>query len=165
MFDCLYLNYPYLLSGQNKVQFVPTLVGLILEMTLIPEPELRKATIPIFFDMMQCEFYSSKYEIESYGDTKRDSSHIKANFADFENEMIVKLDALFEGGKGDEEYRKMFHDTMIELCAQHTTMNEEGIKFVKIVSRLMESLLEYRSIITDENKENTMSRTVNLLVS
>nr|XP_023027433.1 dedicator of cytokinesis protein 1-like [Leptinotarsa decemlineata] len=38
--------------GQNKVQFVPSLVGLILEMTLIPEPVLRKATIQIFFDMM-----------------------------------------------------------------------------------------------------------------
>lgn len=151
--------------GQNKVQFVPSLVGLILEMTLIPEPELRKATIPIFFDMMQCEFYSSKFEMESYGDTKRDSSHMKANFSQFENEMIVKLDALFEGGKGDEDYKKMFHDLMIALCKQHTTMHEDGIKFVKIVSRLMESLLEYRSIITDENKENTMSRTVNLLVS
>ncbi|KAJ8938703.1 hypothetical protein NQ318_007991 [Aromia moschata] len=145
--------------GQNKVQFVPSLVGLILEMTLIPEPELRKATIPIFFDMMQCEFYSSRYEIESFGDTKRDSSHIKANFSDFENEMIVKLDALFEGGKGDVEYKSLFHDIMIELCAQHTTMHEDGIKFVKIVSRLMESLLEYRSIIVDENKENTMSCT------
>lgn len=134
-------------------------------MTLIPEPELRKATIPIFFDMMQSEFYSSKYEIESFGDTKRDSSHIKQNFAAFENEMIVKLDALFEGGKGDQEYKEMFHDTMKELCSKHTIMNEEGNKFVEIVSRLMESLLEYRSIITDENKENTMSRTVNLLVS
>ncbi|VEN37349.1 unnamed protein product [Callosobruchus maculatus] len=149
--------------GQNKVQFVPSLVGLILEMTLIPETELRKATIPIFFDMMQCEFYSSRFEVESYGDTKRDSSHIKANFNDFENEMIVKLDVLFEGGKGDYEYKKLFHDIMLELCAKHTTMHEEGTKFVKIVSRLMESLLEYRSIIIDENKENTMSCTVNLL--
>lgn len=134
-------------------------------MTLIPEPELRKATIQIFFDMMQCEFYSSRYEIESYGDTKRDSSHIKANFSDFENEMIVKLDALFEGGKGDHDYKNMFHDIMVDLCSKHTTMNEEGVKFVKIVSRLMESLLEYRSIIIDENKESTMSCTVNLLVS
>ncbi|CAH1170856.1 unnamed protein product [Phaedon cochleariae] len=149
--------------GQNKVQFVPSLVGLILEMTLIPEPELRQATIQIFFDMMQCEFYSSKFENESYGNTKRDSSHIKANFSDFENEMIVKLDALFEGGKGDHEYKNMFHDIMIALCSQHTTMNEEGVKFVKIVSRLMESLLEYRDIIIDENKDNTMSCTVNLL--
>lgn len=151
--------------GQNKVQFVPSLVGLILEMTLIPEIELRKATIPIFFDMMQCEFYSSRYETESFGDTKRDSSHIKGSFANFENEMIVKLDALFEGGKGDIDYKNLFHDLMMDLCAKHTTMHEDGIKFVKIVARLMESLLEYRHIITDENKENTMSCTVNLLVS
>lgn len=149
--------------GQYKVQFVPSLVGLILEMTLIPEAELRKATIPIFFDMMQCEFYSSRLELESYGDTRRDSSHIKANFNDFENEMIVKLDALFEGGRGDNEYKQLFYTIMIELCVQHTTMHEEGVKFVKIVSRLMESLLEYRHIISDDNKENTMSCTVNLL--
>lgn len=32
------------------------MVGPILEVTLVPEPELRKATIPIFFDMMQCEY-------------------------------------------------------------------------------------------------------------
>lgn len=31
------------------------MVGPMLEMTLVPEIELRKATIPIFFDMMQCE--------------------------------------------------------------------------------------------------------------
>ncbi|XP_031352316.1 dedicator of cytokinesis protein 1-like isoform X2 [Photinus pyralis] len=149
--------------GQYKVQFVPSLVGSILEMTLIPEVELRKATIPIFFDMMQCEFYSSRYEMESYGDTKRDSSHIKANFCDFENEMIAKLDILVEGGRGDEHFKNLFHDIMIDLCSQHTTMKDDGIKFVKMVSRLMERLLEYRSIITDENKENRMSCTVNLL--
>lgn len=32
------------------------MVGPILEMTLIPEAELRKATIPIFFDMIFCEY-------------------------------------------------------------------------------------------------------------
>lgn len=31
------------------------MVGPILEMTLIPEEELRRATIPIFFDMITCE--------------------------------------------------------------------------------------------------------------
>ena len=34
------------------------MVGPILEMTLIPEPDLRRATVPIFFDMMQCELHS-----------------------------------------------------------------------------------------------------------
>lgn len=32
------------------------MVGPILEMTLVPELELRKSTIPIFFDMMLCEY-------------------------------------------------------------------------------------------------------------
>lgn len=79
--------------GQHKILFVPGLVGAILEMALIPETELRKATIPIFFDMMQCEFYSSRI-VEGYGDTKRDPAHIKANFTEYENEMIAKLDIL-----------------------------------------------------------------------
>ena len=35
--------------------FVPTLVGPFLEVTLVPETELRKATLPIFLDMMECE--------------------------------------------------------------------------------------------------------------
>lgn len=48
------------LKGQHKIKFIPEMVGPILEMTLIPETELRKATIPIFFDMMQCEFHSTR---------------------------------------------------------------------------------------------------------
>lgn len=47
-------------AGQHKIKFIPEMVGPILEMTLIPETELRKATIPIFFDMMQCEFHSTR---------------------------------------------------------------------------------------------------------
>jgi dedicator of cytokinesis protein 3 len=31
------------------------MVGPFLEVTLVPEPELRKATLHIFFDMMECE--------------------------------------------------------------------------------------------------------------
>ncbi|XP_063232451.1 dedicator of cytokinesis protein 1 isoform X3 [Bacillus rossius redtenbacheri] len=148
--------------GQNKIFFVPGLVGSFLEMTLIPETELRKATIPMFFDMMQCEFYSSRFG-EGYGDTKRDSTHIKANFSEFENEMIAKLDILVEGGRGDGQYKELFFSIMMSQCDKHCTMREQGIKFVKTVTRLMERLLEYRSIITDENKENRMSCTVNLL--
>ncbi|XP_060530077.1 dedicator of cytokinesis protein 1 isoform X2 [Cylas formicarius] len=149
--------------GQNKIQFVPSIVGLMLEMTLIPERELRRATMPIFFDMMQCEFYSSRLRYESYGDTKRDSSHIKANFNEFENEMIVKLDALFEGGKGDIQYKSSFDTVMTDLCGQHTAMRDQGVRFVKTVCRLMENLLEYRDIIYSDNKENIMSCIVNLL--
>uniref|UniRef100_A0A8C6KGM2 Dedicator of cytokinesis 2 n=1 Tax=Nothobranchius furzeri TaxID=105023 RepID=A0A8C6KGM2_NOTFU len=41
--------------GSHKICFIPGMVGPILEMTLIPEEELRRATIPIFFDMISCE--------------------------------------------------------------------------------------------------------------
>ncbi len=47
------------LSGLHKMKFIPAMVGPILEATLVPEPELRKATIPIFFDMMRCEHHFS----------------------------------------------------------------------------------------------------------
>lgn len=40
----------------------------------------------------------------------------------------------------------------------------QGIRFVKIVTGLLEHLLEYRTVINDENKENRMNCTVNLLV-
>ena len=59
------------ISGQHKYAFIPSLVGPVLEMTLIPEMELRKKTIPIFFDMMQCEFMSG---------TQTGSKTIKKNF-------------------------------------------------------------------------------------
>lgn len=54
---------------------MPHLVSPFLEMTLIPEEELRKSTIPIFFDMMQSEFYSSR---DGLGDT----ATIKYNFSE-----------------------------------------------------------------------------------
>lgn len=47
------------LTGSHKICFIPGMVGPILEMTLIPEEELRRATIPIFFDMITCEHQHS----------------------------------------------------------------------------------------------------------
>lgn len=149
--------------GEHKTLFVPQLVGSILEMSLIPETELRKATIPIFFDMMQCEYYESKFISESYGDTKRNNTHFKGNFNDFEKEMIEKLDILIESGRGDAEYKDLFYEIMMNLCREHNTLKAEGEAFVKIVSQLLERLFEYRCIINDESKENQMASTVSLL--
>uniref|UniRef100_A0A8C3LVL4 Dedicator of cytokinesis 5 n=1 Tax=Chrysolophus pictus TaxID=9089 RepID=A0A8C3LVL4_CHRPC len=75
--------------GPHKIKFIPAMVGPILEVTLVPEPELRKATIPIFFDMMQCEYNFSG----------------NRNFHMFENELITRLDQEVEGGRGDEQYK------------------------------------------------------------
>ncbi|XP_078053338.1 dedicator of cytokinesis protein myoblast city isoform X1 [Augochlora pura] len=148
--------------GQHKILFVPALVGAILEMALIPESELRKATIPIFFDMMQCEYYSSRI-VEGYGDTKRDATHIKANFTEYENEMIAKLDILVEGGRGDEQFRTLWTQVMGDHCENHSTMREQGLRFVDTISKLMERLLQYRDIIHSESQEHRMLCIVNLL--
>lgn len=149
--------------GEHKTHFVPHLVGSILEMSLIPELELRKATIPIFFDMMQCEYYSSKHINESYGDTKRNNTHYKGNFSDFEKEMIEQLDVLVEGGRGDHEYKDLFYEIMMNSCREHNTLRHDGENFVVMVTKLLERLLEYRCIINDESKENRMACTVSLL--
>ncbi|KAM7361679.1 dedicator of cytokinesis protein myoblast city isoform 1-T2 [Cochliomyia hominivorax] len=149
--------------GEHKPKFVPQLVEPILEMSMIPEVELRKATIPIFFDMMQCEYYSSKLILDSYGDTKRNNTHYKANFNDFETEMIEKLDILIGAGKGDVEYKELFAEILLEKCNAHNILNTEGTKFVNMVTKLMDRLLEYRCIIQDESKENRMACTFSLL--
>lgn len=72
--------YIYIHIGKNQIKFVPEMIGPFLEMTLIPEVELRKATIPIFFDMMQCEFYSYKPISTHQDDLHYSGREIKCNF-------------------------------------------------------------------------------------
>lgn len=48
---------------------------------MLPDVELRKATIPIFFDMMQCEFYSLRdQEKDLPPDMARNDQKIKKRF-------------------------------------------------------------------------------------
>uniref|UniRef100_A0A5F8G9N0 Dedicator of cytokinesis 5 n=1 Tax=Monodelphis domestica TaxID=13616 RepID=A0A5F8G9N0_MONDO len=133
--------------GPHKIKFIPSMVGPILEVTLTPETELRKATIPIFFDMMQCEFNFS-------------GNH---NFQMFENELITKLDQEVEGGRGDEQYKVLLEKLLLEHCRKHKYLASSGEVFALLVSSLLENLLDYRTIMHDESKENRMSCTVNVL--
>lgn len=41
--------------GEHKLDFIPSMVGPFLEVTLVPELALRKATLTVFYDMIQCE--------------------------------------------------------------------------------------------------------------
>ena len=53
-----------------------------------------------------------------------------------------------------------------ELFSRHPLLKEEGIRFVELVTKLMERLLDYRTVISvDDNIDNRMSCTVNVLVS
>lgn len=77
--------------GEHKLNFIPSMVGPFLEVTLVPEPALRKATLSVFYDMIHCEQAS------------------RSNFRLVESELIDKLDLLISENKGDEEYRELFN--------------------------------------------------------
>ncbi|KTF96822.1 hypothetical protein cypCar_00028607 [Cyprinus carpio] len=132
--------------GKNKICFIPGMVGPILEMTLIPEEELRRATIPIFFDMMQCE--------------ENHSGHFKK----FENEIILKLDHEVEGGGGDERYMELLQSILLECAQGRPQLLTEVQHFVNLVTGLLERLLDYRSVMSEDSRNNRMSCTVNLLL-
>lgn len=76
--------------GNHKLHFIPSMVGPFLEITLVPEPALRKATLSVFYDMMQCE------------------QAARGSFRLVESELIDKLDLLISENKGDDEYRELF---------------------------------------------------------
>ncbi|XP_035496303.1 dedicator of cytokinesis protein 5 isoform X1 [Scophthalmus maximus] len=133
--------------GPHKMRFIPAMVGPILEVTLVPEPELRKATIPIFFDMMQCEH----------------NFNPGRTFEMFENELITKLDQEVEGGQGDEQYKVLLEKTLLEHCRRHRYLSQSGEELALLLSSLLENLLAYRTITHDESPEHRMSCTVNVL--
>ncbi|XP_068180969.1 dedicator of cytokinesis protein 2 [Antennarius striatus] len=131
--------------GTHKICFIPGMVGPILEMTLIPEEELRRATIPIFFDMIICE-----------------NQHF-GNFHKFENEIILKLDHEVEGGGGDERYMQLLETILLDCAAEKPTLSPQVQHFVALVKGLLIRLLDYRTVMSDDSRNNRMSCTVNLL--
>ena len=144
------------LSG-NKILFVPSMVGPFLEMTLIPDPQLRRETLPIFFDMIQCEFFEPLPSPWSTGvfDLKRirpwdilvrsefltSNGSVRGTFVRMESEVITQLDKLVEGGKGDKEFTDLFKEIIGGLCESHQLLFDTGCKFVSVVVSLMKRLL------------------------
>lgn len=97
------------LGESKRNRFVPNMVGTFLDMAFVPEPDVRRSTIPIFFDMMHCEF-----------DALHDKNS-RGSFEQVEDELIRKVVDGFEGGKGDVEFRDIFYGTMEELCKNNRT--------------------------------------------
>lgn len=137
------------LLGKHKSDFIPDLVGPFLEMTLIPHSDLRRATIPIFFDMIWCEYEQNM------------------NFTLVESEIISKLDVLIEGGRGDIQYKELFYKILLDLfnkCQKEPEFREDGSRFVELIAKLMEILLDYRTVVLGgDNIDNRMSCTVSVL--
>ncbi|OQV18060.1 Dedicator of cytokinesis protein 1 [Hypsibius exemplaris] len=158
--------------GSHKRNFVPDLVASLLDMSLIPVEELRMAIIPIFFDMMQCEFrltksvHSTEPQQMTAGRRLQDEYWIiQGKFAAFETNMIKSLDVFIEGGRGDSDYAVLFEEIMKERCNNNSQMRELSLRFVDQLVKQMKLLLEYRDVMTspDVDIESRMCCTVNLL--
>uniref|UniRef100_A0A8C2KJC0 Dedicator of cytokinesis 4 n=1 Tax=Cyprinus carpio TaxID=7962 RepID=A0A8C2KJC0_CYPCA len=140
--------------GDYKLNLIPTLIGPFMEVTLVPQLDLRNVLIPIFHDMMDCEQRRS------------------GNFKQVEAKLIDKLDGLMSEGKGDETYRELFNN-IIPLFGpypsllkkiERETWRESGVSHIATVTRLMERLLDYRDCMKiGEVDGKTMGCTVNLL--
>uniref|UniRef100_A0A8B9LN99 Dedicator of cytokinesis 4b n=1 Tax=Astyanax mexicanus TaxID=7994 RepID=A0A8B9LN99_ASTMX len=136
VFSSIFISFFFLLSspGEHKLNFIPAMIGPFLEVTLVPQPDLRNVMIPIFHDMMDWEQRRS------------------GNFKQVEAKLIDKLDSLMSEGKGDETYRELFN-SIIPLFGpypsllkkiERETWRESGISLIATVTRLMERLLDYR---------------------
>uniref|UniRef100_A0A4W3GY78 Dedicator of cytokinesis 3 n=1 Tax=Callorhinchus milii TaxID=7868 RepID=A0A4W3GY78_CALMI len=130
--------------GENKIHFIPGMIGPFLGVTLVPQIEVRNVMIPIFHDMMDWE------------------QRKNGNFKQVEAELIDKLDSLVSEGKGDENYRELFslltqlfgpYPSLLEKIEQET-WRETGVSFVLSVTRLMERLLDYRECMKGDETEN-----------
>ncbi|KAJ8411271.1 hypothetical protein AAFF_G00172770 [Aldrovandia affinis] len=111
--------------GEHKLNFIPAMIGPFLEVTLVPQPDLRHVMIPIFHDMMDWEQRRS------------------GNFKQVEAKLIDKLDSLMSEGRGDETYRELFNSILLKKI-ERETWRESGFSLIATVTRLMERLLDYR---------------------
>ena len=123
-----------------QVKFVPFLIGPFVSMTLVPQSDLRKATMPIFFDMMEAEMKSC------------------TNFKQVEDALFHHLDEQVSAGRGDEDYRWLLSKVLTERCQRHPSLADTGITFGESLTGLLERLLDYRSV--GHGEENRFKRTV-----
>ena len=132
----------------DQIQLVPSLVGPLLELILVPLRDIRQTIVPVLIDMMEVE------------------QRIKGSFKQMETELIDKLDMLINENREDEEYHEVFNSLMLDLTQQLESPGQEcpGSMFVSSVSTLLERLLDYRGTLEgDHNRNKRMTCTVNLL--
>ncbi|KAK3780750.1 hypothetical protein RRG08_001856 [Elysia crispata] len=132
--------------GPNKQHLMLDMIGPFLRVTMIPQAELRKATIPIFFDIMECEY------------------KIKNHLRRVEGRMIQELDALVIDHNGDAEYKSLFCKVLLDKVEAEPELQEEGKRFVFSITDLLERLLDYRETMDrEEQRDAKMHCTFNIL--
>ena len=135
-FSSLYRNS----LGSHKRSFVPDLVPSLLDLSLIPVEDLRVAIIPLFYDMLQCEYrtprsvHATEPQPMAMATVTRRDLHehrrIHGTVAEFETTMVKSLDVYIEGGRGDADYVRLFEQLMQERCHQNVQLKDEGFRLV-----------------------------------
>ncbi|KIH65514.1 hypothetical protein ANCDUO_04164, partial [Ancylostoma duodenale] len=139
------------LTPVQKMAYIPRLVGAFLKVALVEDDETREATIPIFFDMMQCEFHSCVED--------------RKNFKKFSDELTAQLDSLVDQDRGTRAFQEQFTKILTSQCQSDKELwDGGGRELIDRVDRLLGHLFEYRLVReTSDCMENGMSRTVQLL--
>ncbi|XP_065184733.1 dedicator of cytokinesis protein 2-like isoform X1 [Sycon ciliatum] len=136
------------LATEQKQLFLPWIVGPFMDMSLIREHEIRCGTIPVFYDLMVCEFVQT-------GDYRQVSA-----------ECIDKLDVHVSGaGKGDDAYMDLLYPILSGLCNKNRELMQAGaLEFVENLTQLLGRLLDFRNLQDgDEYSISRMQTIFNLL--
>ncbi|XP_068625429.1 dedicator of cytokinesis protein 1 [Battus philenor] len=126
--------------GEHKRSFIPCLVGPFLEVSFLPDDEVRDITIPLFFDMMLTEYQHNIASGES------SESPLRA----LESELIDKVDVLAARGRGDAAWRARLVRACAALPPATNTAHDPHAAqaahaLVAAAARQLDALLQYRA--------------------
>lgn len=129
--------------GDHKRRFIPSIIGPLLEVALIPVLSIRQNTIIVFLDMF---YFCADYTV-------------------IRNEVITQLDSLITSGRGDVQFKQLFESSILNYCENHPQkFKDDCFKFVQEVSKQIEKLLVYREVVkNDDGYESLMSCITDLL--
>ncbi|XP_045539887.1 dedicator of cytokinesis protein 1 [Papilio machaon] len=120
--------------GEHKHSFIPSLVGPFLEVSFLPDDEVRNTTIPLFYDMMITEYSHSVASGENSDNPLRA----------LESELIDKVDVLASRGLGDGAWRARFVSACGARCREGGA-GGAGAALVAAAARQLDALLQYRA--------------------
>ncbi|XP_013147963.1 PREDICTED: dedicator of cytokinesis protein 1-like [Papilio polytes] len=120
--------------GEHKRSFIPALVGPFLEVSFLPDDEVRNTTIPLFYDMMITEYSHSLASGENCDNPLRT----------LESELIDKVDVLASRGLGDGAWRARFVSACGARCREGGA-GGAGAALVAAAARQLDALLQYRA--------------------
>lgn len=125
----------------------PTSIQPLLDASLIPNDELQRLILPIFWDMIDAEECS------------------KSNSRQFERCFMDNLEIFFNLDRGSLDYINNFEYTLKELITTREPIWEQkGLKLISSFTNLMHLLMNYRkSMECCENLGKRMSCLVDLL--